>query len=369
MSLSFVHAADFHLGADLRRFGKARERLVDAQFRALEYTLSAAAERHAAFVLICGDLFDSRNPSPKIISRTASIFDRFRKVTVFVIPGTHDFLSEGAVLAPGRSIWAPPNVVILTDPESSPFYFEELDVCIHFRPNITNRSGQSPISGLKRTVKSRFHIALAHGSLSAGSAFGHDFPIDPDEIEKSGLDYLALGHWHSPRVESFGNTVAAYSGIPQPLSFSDPETGSVFFVNCHAAGAADPERVETSTIRLKKLSSTVYHPQDVKNLLELAPDPNTILKLDLLYSDNCIERLEVDEVIKHARSRYILVQKEKKQQKQPGSPPPIPDDVNQDLVHAYKAELDRLREADSPERGAIYEKALKMGTNIIKGDI
>jgi len=369
MSVSFIHAADFHLGADLRRFGRVRRRLDEAQFTALEKTLMAAVERQASFVVICGDLFHTRRPSAAVMSRAASVFDEFRQVPAFIIPGTHDFLSENSPLSSASSIPAPENVRILNDPGLSPLYFEKLNVYIYFRPNTTNRSTQSPIGGILRSGESGIHIGLAHGSLGTGSAFANDFPLDPAEVAHSCLDYLALGHWHSPRIEKCGKTVAAYPGIPQPLSFSDPETGSVFHVTCGPGSTCIPERVETSTIRLKKLSATVYHPQDVKKLIDKAPDPNTILKLDLRFSDNCSERLEIERIIERAKSRYILVHEENHREGQADSRLPSPGDVNRDLINSYKAELERLRQADSPERAVIYEKAVELGTKIIEGDL
>jgi DNA repair exonuclease SbcCD nuclease subunit len=272
-------------------------------------------------------------------------------------------------LAPANSSWAPRNVRILNEAKSSPLFLDGLDVYLYFRPNTTNRSTQSPIAGIKRVENSGIHIGLAHGSLAMGSASIQDFPIEPTEVDKSGLDYLALGHWHSRRVETCGNTIVVYSGIPQSISFSDPENGSVYWTKCCVESGCAPERIETSTIILKKFTSCIYHPRDVKKLFSLAPEPNTIIKLDLQYSDNCTERLEIDRIIEHAKSRYVLVQKENQERSQPYSPLPGPGEVNEELIGAYKAELERLRDADSPERVAIYDRARELGMKIIKGDI
>ncbi|MCP4569291.1 MAG: hypothetical protein GY841_17080, partial [FCB group bacterium] len=101
MPLKFIHAADFHLGADLRRLGSDEliEALREAQLGALEKTLAAAVEQQVSFVLICGDFFDNRFPIADIIEKIRKLFSRFSSVPVFILPGTHDFLSDDSVLA------------------------------------------------------------------------------------------------------------------------------------------------------------------------------------------------------------------------------------------------------------------------------
>ena len=59
MSVSFVHAADLHLGLRVARFSReAREKILEARFQALEKIREAVKETQADFLLIAGDLFD-----------------------------------------------------------------------------------------------------------------------------------------------------------------------------------------------------------------------------------------------------------------------------------------------------------------------
>lgn len=370
MPHSFIHAADFHLGANLRRFGPARARLEAAQYRALELALEAAVARRADFVLICGDLFDSRNPPPAVIERTKSILARNSEVMVYVLPGTHDFLSDGSIYSSSKSAWIPDNVIILNDEQPMPFPVPDSDTYLYFRPNRTNRSTGSPIGGIRRLVESGQHIGIAHGSFDLGGpGFSADFPVDPAEIEKSGLDYLALGHWHSPRVENFGQTTAAYPGIPQPISFADPESGSVFFVEIDGLSPISPEPIATSTIRLKRVSADIYHPQDIENLLDEHANEKTIIKMNLRYSDKLKETYAVKDIIAKAKTRFLLVQENSKKRKSAGSISAVTDRINESLIDAYMAELKHLRDVDSPERAVIYERASDLGIKLIKGEL
>ena len=56
-------------------------------------------------------------------------------------------------------------------------------------------------------------------------------PITPEEIERSGYHYIALGHVHIFSDVSQGSTRALYCGTPAPLYASD-SAGWVAVVEC-----------------------------------------------------------------------------------------------------------------------------------------
>lgn len=369
MPLTFIHAADFHLGADLHRFGTAAARLAEAQLEALDRTLTAASRGDASCVLICGDLFNRRDPPHRLVGAVAEIFRRYPDIRVFILPGTHDFLGPGSRFAREHTSWVGETVIVLNDENESPLYIPDLDTHLYFRPNRSNRSSSSPIADFARRSETGFHIGLAHGSLVIGGFdVAYDFPITPAEIETSGLDYLALGHWHKRRIEKAGRTAYAYSGTAQPISFSDPESGSCLYVRLDDAGEVSVEPIVVSAVTIKRASAVIYHPQEVAKFLEDLADENTIVKLALQYSDKCIETLEVEKIIAEAESRFLLVQAEDKNRdsRKPGVIPG--DSPNDQLIQAFKAEIDHLREGDSAERSELYSRAAELGIKIIRGD-
>lgn len=369
MPLSFIHAADFHLGAGLSRFGPARETLEKAQFQALVKTLQWASKEAAAFVLISGDLFDTRNPSARVLKRAGEIFASLREIRIYILPGTHDFLGEDSVLARDRADWIPPNVTVLNENIDSPYYCAELNCHLYFRPNRSNRSASSPISGLVRGAGDGFHIGLAHGSLDLGGLdLSNDFPIDPADVERSRLDYFALGHWHRPRMEKFGQTTVAYPGIGQPLSFSDPENGSVLYVRLEDTADVMVRARPVSSVTLKRVDTRIHHPKELADLFDRLADPNTILKLRPHFSDNLKETKEAERLISKASPRFLLMQSEDNMAKSPASATNARIISNQQLIRAFKAELARLKKADSEERAALYDKAAELGSAIITGD-
>lgn len=369
MPLTFIHAADFHLGADLSRFGSEAARQLEAsQFAALEKTGEIAREHQAAFILICGDLFDDRNPSPRILEKTVSIFGAFPNLPVFILPGTHDFLSDKSIYATGRLTGQ--RLVVLNNSIRSPYHLPELNCCLFFNCNRANRSAISPLDGISRATDNRFHIGLAHGSLAIrGLPVSTDFPIKPPEIAAAGLDYLALGHWHTRRIERFGQTHAAYSSIPQPLSFSDPETGSVLLIRIDDSKDVTIEPIQTSTVKFITLKERIYHPSDLIRLLEKWADRQTAIKIALQFSDKFIEHHKAAQIIRSMDSRYLVIFNgdNNLQDKVPESPnPPSGGDIP--LLQSFLNELQRLREADSQERAHLYDQAATMGKSIIRGE-
>jgi DNA repair exonuclease SbcCD nuclease subunit len=371
MPAAFVHAADFHLGADLRRFGPAAETLRAAQWDAFSNILAIAASRKAAFVLICGDLFDSRFPSPSVVSATREILARFSTLPVYILPGTHDFMSDGSILSRNDLRGGLPHVSILNDRRQSPHSIPGTDCHLYFSINRSNRSAFSPIAGFRRQESEGFHIGAAHGSLwIGGGKTAFDFPITRREVEHSGMDYLALGHWHRFRQEQVGGTTMVYPGIPQPLRFGDQPAGSAAFVTIEADRRINVEQVPTGTISLAILEQKIYHPQEVERLLEKEADDHKIIKTAFTYSDNFNEPTEVAAIVTSFAQRFLLMIHE--------DLPNIPDGgggfetapgESSILISEFLAELNSLMAADSPERAVLYDKAAEVGTRLIRGEL
>lgn len=369
MPITFIHSADFHLGAPLSRYGTwAAQKIQTAQFDALAETLAHASRHKVDFVLICGDLVDNRSPNRSVIDRFCEIVMGHAGLPIFVLPGTHDFLGEDSLF--DSCEWATPfqNLNILNDAFSSPICLASANCHLYFKPNRANRSSGSPIAGLIRSNDPGFHVGLAHGSVAVGGLdVSNDFPITLKEIENSGLDYMALGHWHKPKVFQSGSITAAYSGVPQPISFGDPENGSVSLVTIDDSRRVSITPLVVSTVKFRVISKMIYHPAEAKELLEKSADPQTVLKIDLSYSDNFNEFIKVEQIINQVAERYLVISKENK-----GPAPSLPQphllhrDDNPPLLLAYLSELQRLKEADTPERGHLYDRAAEIGSAIIR---
>src|SRR5205807_3569840 len=100
-------------------------------------------------------------------------------------------------------------------------------------------SAHSPLSGLPVTRQTRFVVALAHGSVERPDLPAQFGQITREEIARSGVDYLALGDWHSTRNVSSGGVTAWYSGAPEMIGLDEPDSGNVCLVTLEAPGRAE----------------------------------------------------------------------------------------------------------------------------------
>jgi len=65
-----------------------------------------------------------------------------------------------------------------------------------------------------------------------------DYPIDLSVVEDSGLDYLALGHWHGMNIyqDSTGVPRIAYSGTHEQTKYGENDAGYCLLVEIEAKG-------------------------------------------------------------------------------------------------------------------------------------
>ncbi len=276
-ALRIIHTADVHLGSAAHgtRLGRAAAALRGARAEALGRVVEIAREREADVILVAGDLFDSARPDPRAAAEALRILSG-SPAPVAVIPGNHDPLVTGSVWT--RAPWddPPDNVYVFRSPEpvERPW---GLDIVLYPCPLQARDGAESPVAWIREAREARevregaasYHIGLAHGTLRITPDIGeNDFPIEPDEIARLGLDYLALGHWHSGTdAGEAGRNRYAYSGSPEAMSFGDP-TGGVLLVEL-IPGAIEVESLSTGAFLFREEKRYVAEPQDVAALADV----------------------------------------------------------------------------------------------------
>jgi len=278
-SLRLIHIADVHLDAPFRWLGtRGREQRAQlkATFRAIVDL--ALAERVDAF-LVAGDLFDSNSPSHDTVDLVRAQLDRLG-VPIFLLPGTHDCLDDNSIYRKAHLAGSGGESVHVFDGNRTAFELSGLGLTVHGRANLTKTSRASPLDGLRKNPDTRYNVALAHGSLAMLGA-EDDFPVAPGDIRGSGMDYVALGHWHSCRDCSAGPTRAFYSGPPELLG--EGEQGCVLLVELAEAGA----RVERRHVgrrrhdRLELALDTIRSVEEIRERICGRRDPDLILSVAL----------------------------------------------------------------------------------------
>src|SRR2546422_10321758 len=100
-SLRFVHAADLHLDSRFRGIGRARpalrDRLQSATLGALERVVDHTISVKADFLIIAGDIYDSRDRSLRALVAFRKEMERLaeRNIPVFAVHGNHGPLKGG----------------------------------------------------------------------------------------------------------------------------------------------------------------------------------------------------------------------------------------------------------------------------------
>jgi DNA repair exonuclease SbcCD nuclease subunit len=137
--------------------------------------------------------------------------------------------------------------VTLLTPERPDVHLPTLDAVVFGRVFATKRAPHSPLEGLAAGADERatWKIGMVHGALAIPGVVERDeVLVTTEEIAASGLDYLALGHWHSAQQGRAGSTTYAYSGAPEPVAIDQDKAGNVLLVTLDRAGPTKTVAVE-----------------------------------------------------------------------------------------------------------------------------
>ena len=195
--------------------------------------MEAAESLRVAFVLVAGDQFDGPNPDPDLVSSMFEAIAAHPTIPVHMIPGNHDPAQPGSAYA--RAMFArdaPENLHFHRQSAAVPL--ANVDATLFPCPCLARFEAADPMAWIPpRSSEDGFRIALAHGSLpTIPSPEGRNSPIEADAAERYGLDYVALGDWHSanPRPEDRPHDRLYYSGAPEVGGWDETGAGSVLLV-------------------------------------------------------------------------------------------------------------------------------------------
>ena len=226
--MRLIHTADVHLDTCFNgsgmpaSFGNLRRQSLRDGFHKI---VERAGEWPAAALLIAGDLFEGDHVTRDTVQFLLSEFKCIPEVPVFIAPGNHDpFVAESPY---ATETW-PKNVHIFSKPEWSDYSVHDGGLTVHGfafdRPQLShNPFGELSISN---EGGGAVHVAVAHGSERSHQPPDKDAyaAFDASDAAADGLDYLALGHFHSVTpIEGKFHTTMYYSGSPEGRSLR--ETG------------------------------------------------------------------------------------------------------------------------------------------------
>src|SRR6476620_5574447 len=203
--LRFVHAAALRLDSPFRGIGNAstalKEQLQSATLGALRRVVAHTIESKADFLIIAGDIYDSKDRNLRALVSFRNEMERLaeRPIPVFIVHGNHDPLNGW-----GSGFQLPPNVVTFGGhADTEPFIRRGRDVAhitgvSYIRERVTDNLSLS----FKVPDAAAYSIAVLHANVGHQSGHAEYAPATVGDLSAGGFNYWALGHVHTRAVLS-----------------------------------------------------------------------------------------------------------------------------------------------------------------------
>jgi exonuclease SbcD len=368
--LRIIHTADVHLGARHDDLGEQASAQRERQFAAFAATVDVAIAEKVDLVLIAGDLFDSNVQPRRSVERVAAQLKRLAtgRIRTVIVPGTHDVYDRSSIYraydlkALAGSTPDDDWVTVLT-PDLPRIHLPSCDVVVYGPVYATKRAPHSPLRDLDveaHRSTATWHVGVVHGSISIpGKTDRDDVVITTEEVGASGLDYLALGHWHSARQAKNGATTYAYAGAPEPVALNQDRAGKALLVQLEQTGAsktvtvADRQVGKTRFERLELDAAGITTQPALIDSLARKGDPDLVLDARIVGVRPDELDLHPEEIETALAPRFLKVRL-----RDLSTPPltegalPSPDTVSGAFIRDLEARIAELEASTAAEGGA-----------------
>ena len=270
------------MGMRAESVGKMADRVREERLAASQRVVQAARDHDAEMLILTGDVFEDNAVDRLLVRKVGEILRGFGR-PVFIIPGNHDPLVPGSVWE--HSVWKEAeNITVFTKNEPL-----ELDACVLFPCPLREKySGKDPTAWIDANDAAKPAIGMAHGNVEGLPSAEPDYPIPRDAATRRGLDYLALGHWHS--FARYDNPAAecrmAYSGTHETTRFGERDSGNAILVEISGRGAPPSlTPIRTGGLDWRTIEHSVDQPSSleplVQRLADVAQPESTLVRMRL----------------------------------------------------------------------------------------
>jgi len=260
-----LHFSDLHLDRSFAGLGmavseaaKRRQELRDALRRIVDLAL----ELDVAALTVGGDLYEHERVT---LDTGHFIADQFRRLAprpVLIAPGNHDpYVPDGLY----RRMQWPANVHIFSSPR---WEEKRLDTDLvvfgagHTSPDLRDNL----LAELRANASDGVAIALVHASdISAvpQNKAAH-CPFRAEDVERSGVAFALLGHYHDMRLRPQGRPLYGYPGSPEPLDFGEAGDHFVLLLECGPGSVtAEPQKFNQVIYETAEIDITGMEHSDV----------------------------------------------------------------------------------------------------------
>jgi exonuclease SbcD len=277
--MRILHTSDWHVGRTFHGVD-----LLADQERVLDAVAALVDAYGVDVVVLAGDVYDRAVPSAEAVGVCTRALERIRAAGAVIVAtsGNHDsaprlgaaasFAAAGGLHLRTRIAELDHPVLLKDEHGAVAFYglpFLEPDSARHALGEPGARTHAAVLgvamdrvrADLARRPDAR-SVVLAHAFVVGGEATGSERSISVGGAETvpadvfDGVDYVALGHLHSPQTIS---ERVRYSGSPLPYSFGErAQHKSVWLIDLDARGLAEVLRLDLPVVRrLSQLQGTL----------------------------------------------------------------------------------------------------------------
>ena len=248
--MRILHSADIHLDAPFAGRSAQEAEYLRRELLAVPGKLAElCAARQCDLVLLCGDLFDGAY-SRESYRALADAMERMA-VPVFVTPGNHDHL--GLESPWEREIW-PENVHVFKKERLESVALPELS-CRVYGAGYQAMDCPGLLDEFTANGEERYHVGMLHADPTQSAT--PYCPMTSEQVRRSGLHYLALGHVHKSGSFRAGETLCAWPGCPMGRGYD--ETGEKGALIVELGETVQTEFVPLNAPRFYDLQSDEQH--------------------------------------------------------------------------------------------------------------
>lgn len=367
--IKILHTADIHFDTPFSGMTSSESLKNKEELKQVfENIISIVLNRDIDILLIAGDVFDNLSVNKSTLYFIKSCLEKINKVKVFISPGNHDPFNEKSFYS---MVEWPKNVYIFKG-KMEHVILEELKTVVWGAGFNTPHVNKSLLKEVAR-IDGYNNLMVIHGELASSKDGNYYNPITEDEIGRSNMDYIALGHRHKfSEVKKKDNTYYSYSGCPQGRGFDELDDKGVVFIQL-SDGALESEFIRTSIRNYyeKEINiENLFGYNEVKNKIinEISENERKsnfykiILKGELLEEFNLNEAL-IEALIKQEFYFVKVIDKSE-----------IKLDMEQ-LIKGYsiknifaKKLYEKLCNAETEEEKEMINLALKIGIQSLSGE-
>ena len=326
MSVQILHCSDTHLDKsfNIANLARAQERKEDLN-RNFSAAVDYALRNKPDLFLMTGDIFDRVSPGN---AARILVTERIRQlkeagISVFLIGGNHDVPKLGSQHLAIDVLSSAGLATVFSRSDEFEGQFLQVDgksVRIVGKSYFSQVESQNPLHGLKVPTEGDYNLLMIHGSLQGLNVFSSvpemvsQNPFRPEDI-KSGLNYLALGHFHNYYERDYEGCKIVNPGSIEKLSWAEinDEKGFVW-AELHGSNVStefvklDTRPMEKCTLHLSK--DEHYSPnlkEHVINYIRSKSDSARIARLFLqgLITQEQYNELKINEIVQATREAFF----------------------------------------------------------------